>query len=126
MTPAESMSARVKVSPAFTSTLGETFQPWPRSRAASAPVPSVARPPPPTEPSKFSGLMERVCTARRLASEEWARGEQAERVTEALPGVGSSSIRSRAAGRRWANDYWDHTEPPAARQCTLRHAVADS
>src|SRR5436190_10190592 len=40
--------------------LGETFQPCPRSRAASAPVPSVAMPPPPLAPSKFSGLIERV------------------------------------------------------------------
>jgi hypothetical protein len=48
----------------LTSTLGLIFHPGPRSRAQSAPVPSVARAPPPTEPSKFSGLMERVCTER--------------------------------------------------------------
>src|SRR5690349_19610651 len=39
---------------------GDTFQPCPSSRAALAPVPSVAMPPLPGSPLKFSGLMERV------------------------------------------------------------------
>jgi hypothetical protein len=38
---------------------GETFQPWPSSRAAFLPVPSVAMPPLPFSPVKFSGLIER-------------------------------------------------------------------
>ncbi|HSS23499.1 MAG TPA: hypothetical protein VLL82_03645 [Mycobacterium sp.] len=42
-------------------TLGETFQPWPRCAAQVAPVPSVARAPPPLAPSKFSGLIDRDC-----------------------------------------------------------------
>src|SRR5256886_6729032 len=40
--------------------LGETFQPWPSSRAAAAPVPSVALPPCPLAPVGFSALIERV------------------------------------------------------------------
>jgi hypothetical protein len=40
---------------------GDTFQPRPSERAGDAPVPSVARPPPPTAPSKFSGLIDRDC-----------------------------------------------------------------
>src|SRR5215217_7128520 len=40
--------------------LGEIFHPCPSSRAATAPVPSVAMPPAPFAPSKFSGLIERV------------------------------------------------------------------
>src|SRR5690625_866524 len=86
ITPGESISARVKVSPAFTSTLGETFHPCPRSRAASAPVPSVARPPPPGEPSKFAGLMDRVRTGRRRASEVgWGESELEGAMVEILP-----------------------------------------
>src|SRR3954452_17079921 len=63
--PAPWIDARSKVSPASMSTLGEIFQPGPRSRALATPVPSVARPPPPREPSKFSRLIDRVSTARR-------------------------------------------------------------
>ena len=58
--PAPEIVARSNVSPGAMSTLGEIFQPVPRSRAHSAPVPSVARPPPPADPSKFSGLIDRV------------------------------------------------------------------
>ena len=39
---------------------GDIFQPWPRPRAGLAPVPSVAMPPLPFSPVKFSGLIERV------------------------------------------------------------------
>src|ERR671937_452101 len=39
---------------------GETFQPRPSSRAATAPVPSVALPPCPLAPVGFSALIERV------------------------------------------------------------------
>ena len=39
---------------------GETFHPWPSSRDACAPVPSVAMPARPFSPLKFSALMERV------------------------------------------------------------------
>jgi hypothetical protein len=41
------------------SILGEIFQPWPNSRPGIAPVPSVAIPPAPLAPVKFSGLIER-------------------------------------------------------------------
>src|SRR6202167_3195708 len=51
------------------STLGEIFQPGPRCAAAAAPVPSVARPPPPLAPSKFSGLIDRDCAPLRSARE---------------------------------------------------------
>src|SRR3972149_6444411 len=39
---------------------GDTFQPRPISRAAYCPVPSVAMPPCPLAPVKFSALIERV------------------------------------------------------------------
>src|SRR5207253_8309944 len=42
---------------------GELFQPRPTSRAGLAPVPSVARPPCPGAPEKFSGLIDRVRAA---------------------------------------------------------------
>ena len=58
--PGPWMSASVNVSPALIRIDGETFQPWPRSRAAFAPVPSVAMPPLPFSPVKFSGLIDRV------------------------------------------------------------------
>src|SRR6476660_3961139 len=60
MAPGPAMSASVNVSPALISTDGETFQPLPRSRAARAPVPLIAWPPPPFAPVKFSGLIDRV------------------------------------------------------------------
>ena len=41
--------------------LGDTFHPWPSSRAETAPVPSAAIPPLPLLPSKFSALIDRVC-----------------------------------------------------------------
>jgi len=44
---------------------GEIFQPRPRSRAHSAPRPSVAMPALPFSPVKFSGLMERVTAFER-------------------------------------------------------------
>ena len=44
---------------------GEIFQPWPSSRAGPAPVPSVAMPPLPFSPVKFSGLIERVSASAR-------------------------------------------------------------
>jgi hypothetical protein len=60
MAPGPAISARVKVLPGSTFTDGEIFHFWPRSRAASLPVPSVAMPPSPLAPVKFSGLIERV------------------------------------------------------------------
>src|SRR6056297_315949 len=54
------MSASVNVSPGSTRTLGLSFHPSPRSRAACAPVPSVARAPAFFSPEKFSGLMLRL------------------------------------------------------------------
>src|SRR3954453_24065754 len=52
------MSQRVNVCPASMRTLGEIFHPWPSSRAQFFPVPSVAIPPRPFSPVKFSGLIE--------------------------------------------------------------------
>src|SRR5438552_818134 len=60
MAPEPAMSAITNVSPGPIRTNGETFHPSPRSRAAAAPVPSVAMPPRPFSPVKFSGLIERV------------------------------------------------------------------
>src|SRR4051812_45885297 len=60
MTPGPSIDARVVVSPAGSTMLGETFHPAPSSRAKAAPLPSVAAPPLPFSPVKFSGLMLRV------------------------------------------------------------------
>ncbi|MGW7257387.1 hypothetical protein [Streptomyces sp. NPDC054834] len=47
------------------SMLGEIFQFGPSLLAATAPVPSVARPPPDSAPVKFSALMD-LLTARVL------------------------------------------------------------
>jgi hypothetical protein len=59
--PMSCMFASSKVSPAGIFTLGDTFQPWPPNQAATSfPVPSVAMPPLPFSPVKFSGDMERV------------------------------------------------------------------
>ena len=57
--PGPSISATVNVLLALIRTEGETFQLRPRSRAAFCPVPSVAMPPFPFSPVKFSGLIER-------------------------------------------------------------------
>src|SRR5947209_271317 len=62
------MRASSNVSPGSMRTLGETFQLWPRSRAACAPVPSVARPPWPGSPEKFSGLIDRDRSADKRAN----------------------------------------------------------
>src|SRR5215831_18238517 len=59
--PEPSISARTRRSPAAIRIDGEIFQVRPKSRAALAPVPSVAMPPAPFSPLKFSGLIERVC-----------------------------------------------------------------
>ena len=53
---------------------GEIFHPTPRSRAALAPVPWVARPPPPFVPSKFSGLIDLVVTSRSRAMSRASNG----------------------------------------------------
>ena len=57
------MSATVNVLRALTRTEGDTFQVRPRSRAAPWPVPSVAMPPLPFSPLKFSGLIDRDCAS---------------------------------------------------------------
>jgi hypothetical protein len=54
------ISAIKKVWPALILTDGDTFQPCPSSRAALAPVPSVAIPALPFSPVKLSGLIDRV------------------------------------------------------------------
>src|SRR6266853_1458550 len=58
--PGRLISPIVNVEPALMTTEGETFQPWPKSRAAPLPVPSRAMPALPFSPVKFSGLIERV------------------------------------------------------------------
>src|SRR5215208_2740957 len=65
--PEPSMSAIGNVVPGAMITEGDTFQPTPRSRAAPAPVPRVALPPPPLAPPKFSALIDRVLTLRNRA-----------------------------------------------------------
>src|SRR4029077_5814024 len=57
--PEPLISATVEVTPEAISTDGLIFQPWPSSRAALAPVPSVAVPPFPFSPVKFSGLIDK-------------------------------------------------------------------
>ena len=61
--PGPSISATVNVLLALIRTDGETFQVRPRSRAAPWPVPSVAMPPFPFSPLKFSGLIDRDCAS---------------------------------------------------------------
>ena len=64
----EGIDARcVKVVPGAMCTHGDTFQVWPRSRDACAPAPSVAMPPAPGAPVKFSALIERVTALERRA-----------------------------------------------------------
>ncbi len=63
--PGPPMSASSKVSPALMVTQGEIFHPWPRSRAHAAPFPSVAMPPLPFSPLKFSGESERLFALER-------------------------------------------------------------
>src|SRR5690348_8524216 len=60
MAPGPVISATVNVCPGMIFTDGDTFQPWPKSREAVLPVPSVAIPPLPFSPVGFSGLIERV------------------------------------------------------------------
>src|SRR3954465_6566279 len=65
MAPGPSISARVNVDFAGTTTYGETFQPGPRSCAAFNAGPFVDMPALPFSPVKFSGLMERVFAFER-------------------------------------------------------------
>src|SRR5215467_3985197 len=66
--PGPSMSAKVAALCGAITMEGEIFQPCPRSRAALAPVPSVAIPALPFSPVKFSALIERVlaCDSREM------------------------------------------------------------
>jgi len=59
------MSASTNMAPGAIDTDGEIFQPRPSSRPGPAPVPSVAMPPRPFSPVKFSGLIERVSASAR-------------------------------------------------------------
>src|SRR5215470_11955852 len=65
MAPGPVMSASTAVAPGATSIEGEIFQPWPSERAGDLPVPSVAMPPWPGAPVKFSGLIERLLASDR-------------------------------------------------------------
>src|SRR3954463_11612990 len=117
MAPGPVISARVKTCFAAILTDGETFQPRPRSRAAPAPVPSVALPPSPLAPVTFSGLIDRV---RALDSRDrsptpvvmplngrggaadacWARGVVvATRATTAIATSGMAAGSSLGVGR---------------------------
>src|SRR5580692_12301942 len=60
MEPAPLISARVTVFSGGITMNGFTFQPCPRSRAAFEALPSVAMPPLPFSPLKFSGLIEKL------------------------------------------------------------------
>src|ERR1043166_4527968 len=60
MAPVPAVSAKIAVSPDFTTMDGLTFQPRPRYLAAFWPVPVVAMPPLPRSPVGFSGEIERV------------------------------------------------------------------
>src|SRR5215469_5191935 len=73
--PCPEMSARVNVSPGLMITKGFTFHPRPRSRAASDATPSVAIPPLPFSPVKFSGLTEKVFASevRKILLSPFAR-----------------------------------------------------
>src|SRR6187402_1104512 len=113
--PVISPSVKTCLGPIFTD--GETFQPRPRSRAALAPVPSVALPPSPLAPVKFSGLIDRVLAFDRrdrsptpvvmplngrtagLAGACWARGVVvATRATKARAVAASSGLGSGRMG----------------------------
>ena len=65
--PGPWISATVNVWCGSIRTEGDTFQPRPRSFAATAPVPSVAMPPAPLAPVKFSALIERDFARDRRA-----------------------------------------------------------
>jgi hypothetical protein len=65
MVPEPSMSASTNVACGLIVIDGEIFHPGPRSRQGTAPVPSVAIPPRPFAPVKFSGLIERVSACAR-------------------------------------------------------------
>src|SRR6266545_5716716 len=66
MAPGPSMVARVKVELPLTRTKGETFQPWPRSRAARHAEPSCpAMAALPFSPLKFSGQIDRDLALER-------------------------------------------------------------
>jgi len=61
MHPGPAISANVTVVLAWTRMAGDTFQPRPNSRVAALPSPSVAMPPWPFSPVRFSGLIDRDC-----------------------------------------------------------------
>src|SRR5215212_10189133 len=86
--PEPSMPAIGNVVPGAMITEGETFQPTPRSRAASAPVPRVALPPRPLAPSKFSALIDRVVTLRNLAMLRPSSGMARASHTPTTPAAG--------------------------------------
>src|SRR5262249_5891180 len=90
------MSASVKVSPGWMITNGETFQPWPRSRAICAAGPSVDMPPLPFSPVKFSGEIE-----RDLAPESLARLPRCRpRPLKSAMRKGSFCLEQAASGQR--------------------------
>ena len=96
--------------------------------AQLAPVPSVARAPPPTLPSKFSGEIDRVRKGRRPAMLERS-GLGSEFV---LIWTGTSLCSGTAMTSIDAIDFSKSSEPPAqCQQCTLAefrhkwHAISE-
>src|SRR4029078_6201952 len=93
--PRPGRSASVNVSPALMPTDGETFHPLPRSRAALAPVPSVAWPP-----------------RALLAGEVW---RVRRRAASALPVVELSGLTHAPRAARQARGLADARGEPAER-----------
>ena len=90
----------VKVWPGRILTEGEIFHPRPRSRASFAPVPSVAIPPLPFSPVKFSGAdraRARLGQARQAAHAEGRRMSSSARSGEAI--VATAVITAREPAR---------------------------
>src|ERR1700761_2315835 len=91
--PEPSMSASVNVSPGWMITNGETFQPWPRSRAICAAGPSVDLPPAPFSPVKFSGEIERDFALESRARLPRLRPRPLKSAIRELRGVGREAAR---------------------------------
>src|ERR1700685_4114747 len=116
MAPGPVMSARVKVDRAATLTIGETFHPWPRSRAAFLAAPSTDIPPLPFSPVRFSGLIERDWASERrkrlprleFSPSNFSSAADAERQSETGE---ASKTRRRRIGRM---GFWGARAPSNA------------
>ena len=113
ITPAPSISARSARSPAPITRLGDTFQPKPRSRAALAPVPSVARAPAPRAPVGFSAVMARLSDTGKPGYVQPSRAIDRRGMRSASPvrsQVAPATSRPGVGGRR--------TDPPMIARST--------